>query len=268
MLADHDTRLTACKLLLATGATYIGLGLGEPVLGMAVAGTFAAIGGNLAHDVVNNFLQRWRDNWYQSGQYLNHDIQKGLAQTFAHALRAMRDHWRSVSRGIGHIDVEAVRRNLEHLERDSQQFLNQQALLDDELAANVRNILDAQAFEQRFAAQLERYLNPEAAAVVGPHLLRAWQQRFLEYLKSGPGTAAWRACQIPGGQEYPGGASGDPGPPRHAAHATGADSAAPGRPAPRTGDAPTAATAPARRAGTQHPAPGRAAAACADRGQN
>ncbi len=32
--------------------------------------------------------------------------------------------------------------------------------------------------------------------MVGPHLLRAWQQRFLEYLKSGPGTAAWRACQI------------------------------------------------------------------------
>ncbi len=127
MLADHDTRLTACKLLLAAGATYIGLGLGEPVLGTAVAGTCAAIGGNLAHDLVNNSLQHWRDNWYQSSQYLNHDIQKGLAQTFTHALRAMRDHWRSVPRGIGHIDVEAVRRNLEHLERDSQQFLNQQA---------------------------------------------------------------------------------------------------------------------------------------------
>lgn len=63
MLADHDTRLNACKLLLATREPPIlAWGGGEAVLGGGVVtGTFAAIGGNLVHDLVNDFLRRWRE---------------------------------------------------------------------------------------------------------------------------------------------------------------------------------------------------------------
>lgn len=82
MALDPDTKLAACKLILAAGATYIGVGLGTAVLGAVAAPTIANLGSDLVSDLTQSRLRTWREHWYTTCSDLNHDIHKGLASTF------------------------------------------------------------------------------------------------------------------------------------------------------------------------------------------